>query len=59
MHFRPKVYLSNINKNTGVCICLPLYCSMLKSGPKKRLPTMYALDGVAVDDNGALLSEVS
>lgn len=37
----------------------PLYCSMLKSGPKNRLPMMYELDGVAVEDSGALLSEVS
>lgn len=37
----------------------PLYCSMLKSGPKNRLPIMYELEGVAVVDSGALLSEVS
>ncbi|KAL9696745.1 hypothetical protein quinque_016324 [Culex quinquefasciatus] len=30
---------------------------MLKSGPKNRLPMMYELDGVAVEDSGALLSE--
>uniref|UniRef100_A0A182JGR1 Uncharacterized protein n=1 Tax=Anopheles atroparvus TaxID=41427 RepID=A0A182JGR1_ANOAO len=37
---------------------LPLYCSMLKSGPKNRFPITYELDGVAVlERGGALPSE--